>query len=451
MVIVAMSALTGMAYHFVAYREVGDVTSYLEVGALSAAIFVLVNHFRGEYRLPNFFAFRPQLRRSIQLWNMTFICLLAIAFLAKISVVYSRGWILIYYASTICLVLALRYLWVHATVHGSRVGLFSAQRIFLLGTGRHIDDFIARYHPKSLGISVVGCHFLTPTAPGASATEQHRALARDLRDVIASARVLEPDAIFLVVPWSATEMINRCAEELLKLPSEIHLGAEHVLDRFAHVQLSKLGSMVSLQLTRLPLSRFELLQKRAFDLLLASAALLLLTPLLALVALLIKLDGAGPVFFLQHRYGFNQKPFRIIKFRTMRTLEDGSAISQATENDPRVTRVGFWLRRFSIDELPQLFNVVKGEMSLVGPRPHALSHDREYERRIARYARRHNVKPGITGWAQIHGFRGETNTDEKMQQRVEHDLYYIDNWSLGLDLQILLRTVISPASYRNAY
>jgi lipopolysaccharide/colanic/teichoic acid biosynthesis glycosyltransferase len=130
----------------------------------------------------------------------------------------------------------------------------------------------------------------------------------------------------------------------------------------------------------------------------------------------------------------------------MRTLDDGPAVEQAKQNYPCITGVGAWLRRWSFDELPQLFNVVKGDMSLVGPRPHALSHDRTYERRIATYARRHNVKPGITGWAQIHGYRGETNTDEKMQKRVEHDLYYIDNWSLALDLQILTRTVLSRSS-----
>jgi exopolysaccharide biosynthesis polyprenyl glycosylphosphotransferase len=209
--------------------------------------------------------------------------------------------------------------------------------------------------------------------------------------------------------------------------------------------------MASLQLTRLPLSRMEMLEKRAFDLLFASIALLLLTPVLAIVALLIKLDSPGPVFFLQHRFGFNQKPFRIIKFRTMRTLDDGPVINQAKKDDPRITRVGAWLRRWNIDELPQLFNVIKGDMSLVGPRPHALSHDREFEQRISVYARRHNVKPGITGWAQIHGLRGETDTDDKMRSRVDHDLHYIDNWSLGLDLQIMIRTVLSPRSYHNAY
>jgi exopolysaccharide biosynthesis polyprenyl glycosylphosphotransferase len=204
-------------------------------------------------------------------------------------------------------------------------------------------------------------------------------------------------------------------------------------------------------LTRLPLSRAEIVQKRLFDLLFAALALLAMTPLLIAVAILIKLDSPGPIFFVQRRYGFNQQPFRIIKFRTMRTLDDGPVIAQATRDDPRLTRIGRFLRRWNIDEIPQLFNVLTGDMSLVGPRPHALSHDLEFERRISLYARRHNVKPGITGWAQIHGYRGEIDTEEKMRGRVEHDLFYIDNWSLWLDLQIILRTVLSPAGYRNAY
>jgi Undecaprenyl-phosphate glucose phosphotransferase len=449
--IVTMSWLTGVSYHLIAYGFAGDIISYLEVGLLSAIVFVISNLFRGEYNLRNFFAFKPHLRRSIQLWNVTFICLLGLGFLAQVTVIYSRGWMLLYYATTICALLTSRYLFVQATVLGSRNGLISAQRIFLFGTGRHVEEFITRHQPRTFGVSVVGCHFLTPVDPAAPANLQRQALARDLDAAIASARILEPEAIFLVMPWSATDTINRCAEALLKLPAEIHLGAEHILDRFEHVQLSRFGSMASLQLTRMPLSRMELLEKRAFDLLFASVALLLLTPVLAAVALLIKLDSAGPVFFLQHRYGFNQKPFRIIKFRTMRTLEDGPVVSQAKKDDPRVTRVGAWLRRWNLDELPQLFNVIKGDMSLVGPRPHALSHDREYEQRISVYARRHNVKPGITGWAQIHGFRGETDTDDKMQNRVEYDLHYIDNWSLGLDLQIMIRTVLSSTSYRNAY
>jgi exopolysaccharide biosynthesis polyprenyl glycosylphosphotransferase len=237
---------------------------------------------------------------------------------------------------------------------------------------------------------------------------------------------------------------------LLTVPVEIHLGPERILDRFDKVRICNFGKMVTLQLTRAPLSAFEVLQKRIFDLIVATGALIVLAPALAAIALLIRLDSPGPVFFRQRRYGFNQQPFRIIKFRTMTTLDDGEVVRQVCRNDHRVTRIGRWLRRWNIDELPQLINVLRGEMSLVGPRPHALSHDREYEQRISLYARRHNVRPGITGWAQVNGLRGEIDTDEKLRRRVDCDLYYIDNWSMLLDLKILLYTVFSRRAYRNA-
>ena len=158
-------------------------------------------------------------------------------------------------------------------------------------------------------------------------------------------------------------------------------------------------------------------------------------------ALLIKLDSRGPIFFLQKRNGFNDQTFEIFKFRTMHVLDQGPIVIQATRNDPRVTRFGRWLRRSSIDELPQLLNVLKGDMSLVGPRPHAIAHNSEYEKLIANYAFRHHVKPGLTGWAQVNGYRGETREVEQMERRVEHDLWYINNWSPLLDLKIVLQTV----------
>ena len=238
-------------------------------------------------------------------------------------------------------------------------------------------------------------------------------------------RQLEPDAIFLLLPWSATDTIARCVDAFLALPVAIHLGPEQILQKFVNVELSRLGHMASLQLTRLPLSRLEVVQKRLFDVFLSGAALLALTPFLILVGILIRMDSKGPVFFVQRRYGFNQQPFRIIKFRTMSTLDDGPVVPQAVRNDPRLTRIGSWLRRWNIDEIPQLFNVLAGDMSLVGPRPHALSHDREYERRISLYARRHNVKPGITGWAQINGFRGvdRHRRQDAQSRRVRSILY----------------------------
>jgi Undecaprenyl-phosphate glucose phosphotransferase len=449
--IVAMSCFTGIGYHLAAYHEPGNISSFVEVGVLAASIFAVSNAFRGEYRLANFFASRAHGRRTAQLWNVTFVCLLVLGFLAHISPVYSRAWIVLFYVATLAALVVLRFAFVRLTALARSAGLVSAQRIFLIGTGAHIGAFIHRYEPWALGANIVGCRFFTPIAATASAQERRATLDRDLAEAVAGVRSLEPDAIFLQMPWSATEIIERCAETFLALPIEIHLGPERILHKFETVELSRLGPLASLQLTRMPLSRLKIVQKRLFDLVLAAAGLIVLTPLLALAAILIRIDSPGPIFFVQRRYGFNQQPFRIIKFRTMRTLDDGAVIVQARPDDPRLTRIGRWLRRWNIDEIPQLFNVLTGDMSLVGPRPHALTHDREYERRISLYARLHNVKPGITGWAQIHGLRGATDTEEKMRKRVEYDLFYIDNWSLWLDLAIIARTVLSPAAYRNAY
>jgi Undecaprenyl-phosphate glucose phosphotransferase len=450
-VIVAMSFLTGVSYYLVVYGDVGIISSYLQVGVLAASIFAVSNVFRGEYRLPNFFAFKPHGRRTIQLWNVTLICLLMLGFMAQTTVNYSRGWIVTFYLATLAALIVLRFAIVRITALARAAGLISAQRICLIGTGAHIGAFVQHYEPWTLGLNIVGCRFLTPVPLTASAQARRAVLDRDLAEAVASVRALEPDAIYLLLPWSAIEIIHRCAETFLALPVEIHLGPEQILHKFDEVELAKVGPLASLQLTRLPLSRAEVVQKRLFDLVCSAFGLIALTPLFILVAILIKLDSPGPVFFVQRRYGFNQQPFRIIKFRTMRVLDDSAVVAQATRDDPRLTRIGGWLRRWNIDEIPQLFNVLTGDMSLVGPRPHALSHDHEFEQRISLYARRHNVKPGITGWAQINGFRGEIDNEEKLAKRVEYDLFYIDNWSLWFDLKIIARTVLSPAAYRNAY
>jgi hypothetical protein len=265
--ILTMSWLTGIGYHLVIYGMSGDLVSFLEVGSLSAVLFTTFNVFRGEYALANYFSFKPHLRHAVQPWNMTFICLLALGFLAQISAIYSRGWLILYYGSTVCVLIALRYLFVRATVLAGCNGLIAAQRIFLFGTGRHIEDFVTCYRPRQFGVNIVGCQFLTPVAAQAPPAARCETLAGDLAAASASVRALRPDAIFLVMPWSDRDMINRCAETLLSVPAEIHLGAEEVLDRFDHVQISKIGRMASLQLTRLPLSRLELIEKRIFDLL----------------------------------------------------------------------------------------------------------------------------------------------------------------------------------------
>jgi putative colanic acid biosynthesis UDP-glucose lipid carrier transferase len=198
-----------------------------------------------------------------------------------------------------------------------------------------------------------------------------------------------------------------------------------------------------------PLSERNRLLKSLIDFVVAGVAIVLLAPLLALVALAIKLDSPGPVFFRQRRYGQNNRVFRIVKFRTMTVAEDGHTVEQATRNDARVTRVGWFLRRTSIDELPQIINVLKGEMSIVGPRPHALAHDMIFEQQQDRFSQRRRVLPGLTGWAQVNGFRGETRNAKDIRNRLQYDLYYIENWSIWLDLEIMVRTVL--VLFRGAY
>jgi Undecaprenyl-phosphate glucose phosphotransferase len=206
-----------------------------------------------------------------------------------------------------------------------------------------------------------------------------------------------------------------------------------------------------LRIVRTPMSKSSVLLKRAFDITLAGLGLLVLLPFLALVALAIVAETRGPVIYKQARRGFNGETFMIWKFRSMSVTESGYKITQAQKDDPRITRVGRFIRATSIDELPQLINVLIGQMSLVGPRPHAISHDEELSHQLAVYAHRQRIKPGITGWAQVHGFRGETSNQAQIEGRVAHDIYYIDNWSIFLDIWTLVLTVFSPATRRNAH
>jgi exopolysaccharide biosynthesis polyprenyl glycosylphosphotransferase len=209
-----------------------------------------------------------------------------------------------------------------------------------------------------------------------------------------------------------------------------------------------IGAKAEIQIA--PLSRFDLFVKRSFDLVFATIGLVVLSPLLLFVAIAIKLDSPGPVFFRQTRHGFNNEEIDVFKFRSMIVMENGNQFTQATENDPRVTRLGRIMRGTNIDELPQLINVLRGDMSIVGPRPHATAHNMLFNNMIAPFSRRHNVKPGITGWAQVNGYRGATDTFEKMKRRIEYDLHYVDNWSILLDVKIIILTLFSKKAYTNA-
>ena len=432
---------TGITYHTLYYHVGGMFQTFAALGLAVSTLFVVLNAFGQDYALAAYLNLGTNARRAIFVWNTTFLTTLIVFFLTKESAEFSRASILLFYATGLVALVAARCALVWRVKADASTGRIAALRVVLVGDEAELEAFLERYQPWTVGIDVVASAVLRSDAT----------LKDDLALAAASARVLRPDDIFILLPWTRSETIDACVEAFMQVPASIHLGPQRVLDRFAKARVVRIGTIASLHLVRHPLTVLDRIVKRTFDIVAGCVLLVSLTPLFALLALAIKLDSRGPVLFLQRRYGFNQETFRIVKFRTMNVVEDGSAVRGATRDDPRVTRVGRILRRANFDELPQLLNVILGQMSLVGPRPHALVHNQQYERTIADYARRHNVKPGMTGWAQIHGLRGEITSETKMRARLDHDLHYIDNWSLGLDARILAVTLFSPKAFENAY
>jgi Undecaprenyl-phosphate glucose phosphotransferase len=266
---------------------------------------------------------------------------------------------------------------------------------------------------------------------------------REILSVIRESRAARVDEFLIAINCNELPMLQLLCQHLRQMPLPIRVLPDLPIADLVSRAFIPAGTTVAIEIQRTPLSMLERAQKRCLDVGLACTALLVLAPLLIATAILVKLDSPGSIIFRQTRRGFNGKPFDIWKFRSMTTSENGDCILQARRHDARVTRIGKLLRRTSIDELPQLWNVLRGEMSLVGPRPHALAHDSYYDQMISNYAYRHHMKPGLTGWAQIHGLRGETPTIDLMEKRVEYDVWYVSNWSIWLDIRISVRTAIA--------
>ncbi len=428
-VVFCAALITETFYHGFAHGWSGVIPPNTRLCSLVALLFVLSN------------ASRVNGWRLFTVWSTSFLIALAFSFLTKSTGEFSRAGVVLFYVAGYAAIYVTRLASRHIARDATAAGGVASRRVVLVGFEESVKTFTQRYQPSASGMNVVAAIGLRDEA---------ECIDDDLALAAATARMLRPDDVFILVPWSQTEVIDSCVTTFLRVPAQIHLGPERVLDRFVDARIDKIGTISSLSLGGHPLDLVEVIVKRLFDIVVSVAALVLLSPLLALVAALIRLDSNGPALFTQRRYGFNQEAFRIFKFRSMTTMEDGRDIAQAKVQDPRITRIGRFIRRYNVDELPQLINVLRGEMSLVGPRPHALVHDQLFERKIALYARRHNVKPGITGWAQVNGLRGEIDGQEKIRQRVEHDLYYIDNWSLLFDVWIIFLTVFSKKAYRNA-
>jgi Undecaprenyl-phosphate glucose phosphotransferase len=449
--IVVASVLGSTVYQFLTSGEAFNLHFHVGAGAAGALIYVLIGRSTGFYQSDELLSSR---RRdgtdALWHWLLTSLSLSLVAFLWKIGVDFSRGAILSFFGLAFVMLFVSRSLMKRALSWAVSSGRVHGRRIVLVGLR---DELAAISHIDLLrrfGLTEVA-RISLPNNGNWSKSPTNNSILASLDDALVVTRERNAEEIVLALNWNDTRSIELIRDRLRSSPLPVQLLPDRKVRYLTDHPAFSVSRSMAIEIQRSPLTDLERWAKRALDVTGALSLLLLLAPAMLVTALLIKLDSPGPVLFRQCRGGFNAKRFQIFKFRTMTVMEDGAAVSQAKQNDPRVTRFGRILRASSIDELPQLFNVLLGDMSLVGPRPHALAHDDEYSRVIAEYAYRHHVKPGITGWAQIHGARGETAQIEAMKERLNLDLWYIGNWRLWLDVVILVRTVVEVLKHRNAY
>lgn len=395
-----------------------------------------------------------QVARISTAWTLMFATLMAAAFFTKLGQEYSRVWVVTWYLSGLSGLVLFRIGLCFAVRNWNKLGRLN-RRAVIVGGGSEAHKLInALEVSRDTDIRIYGV-FDDRVGDRVSNRVAGYPKLGNIDQLIEFGREKRLDLLILTLPLTAEHRLLELYKKLWVLPVDIRLSAHTNELRFRPRTYSYIGNVPFMDVQDKPITDWDYVLKWVFDKVVASAALIALSPVMALVALAIKMDSPGPVFFKQNRYGFNNELIKIYKFRSMYADQsDSTATKLVTKNDDRVTKVGKFIRKTSLDELPQLFNVLKGELSLVGPRPHALqakAADTIYADVVDGYFARHRVKPGITGWAQISGWRGETDTHEKLQHRIEHDLYYIENWSVLFDLYILAMTPVALLKSENAY
>ena len=454
---IILEALLVLGIGFATYHGMIEWKASAHEYYVSAICFItlmsfLLAHFAGLYQFSAIMRPIEYSDKVVVVFGTAFLLLLAIAFSLKVSDTFSRRWIYTFAFSACAATIVFRLVGYAAIQKLSRAGI-CVRNVAILGggeQGKRLLAHIARTDPAF--INVIGVfddrmQRIGPTVEGCP-------VLGNMDQLIDFSRKNRIDDVVVALPWSADERLAGIVNKLRELPVNIHLGTDLAGFRFnCRSAPSHFDQVPVVEVMNTPMSGWNIVWKTLEDKILASLIALAFTPIMLLVALAIKLeDPAGPVFFRQKRFGFNNKAFYIYKFRSMyaRPVEESVTV-QAKRNDPRITRVGRFIRRTSLDELPQLHNVLNGTMSLVGPRPHAIDHNEEYAKKIGGYFARHRVKPGMTGWAQVNGWRGETDTLDKMEARVQHDVYYAENWSVFFDLKILFMTAYVTWFGKNAY
>lgn len=429
-----------------------EISRYLPVIFLTTIFALMVFYFANLYGNDIKRYYKSSVHKIILLCSLVFLLLIMVIFAFKASEEYSRVWLFSWYLLSTVLVSFERVSYSLYLRNSRREGRLKRNVAIVGGEeqGSRMVKYLESHQEPWMHILAI---FDDRVKRLAGASEFP--IVGNVEDLIKHVRAHRIDEILVALPWHAESRTLEILKRLQELPVRVRLCPDLVGFNFPNSDYSHYGGIPVMHIYDKPIDGWCYVFKSIEDRLLGLLALLLASPVMLIVALLIKFDSKGPVFFRQKRYGFNNELIEVMKFRSMRVdLQDGDAETLVTRGDPRVTRIGKILRRTSLDELPQILNVLKGEMSMVGPRPHATkakAAGRYYQDVVSEYAQRHKVKPGITGWAQIHGWRGETDTEEKIIKRVEYDLYYIDHWSLGFDLYILARTVLALFRTENAY
>jgi Undecaprenyl-phosphate glucose phosphotransferase len=447
--IILLSSLAGgIGYQLSMGNPAPNVLPHCAVGLLASFIHILRMSGSGYYDFPESAKPRVEIGEILVCWFTTGLLLAFFAFLLKIGVAYSRGAFVVFYFIAPVGLLGVRKLTKITLAAALFRGTIGRRDTVLIGDFHEIAALEPRDFLAFFGAAEVNRFTLSrEDDPVIRASTD----VRVINSVANFVRLHNCREILLALPWGDARRIEFVRDHIKTLPVAARLLPDMRVRSLTNYTSSARQRVLAIEIQRAPLSGAERFVKRVMDIFVATLASIFFLPVMALTAIAIKLDGRGPVIFRQHRKGFNGRQFIMFKFRTMRVQEDGPVVEQVTRNDPRVTAIGRLLRSASIDELPQLLNVLKGDMSLIGPRPHALAHDNYFENILGDYAFRHHVKPGMTGWAQCNGARGATPSIEHISERVKLDLWYINNWSLWLDIQILIKTFFEVLRKRNAY
>jgi Undecaprenyl-phosphate glucose phosphotransferase len=426
------------------------VHAILTVGVVAVAHLGL--NIAGLHRVAAFRTVTVQIWKSIAAWSAAFAVMALLVVLFDTGHSLSRSWLVAWWATGAIVLAGYRFALGVVVRRWTSQGKLK-RRTVIVGGGKDAEILIDAIRAGAADdIALFGLFDDRNDDRSPESVASLPKLGR-VSDLIEFARRTRVDLVIVSMPLSAETRVLDMLKQLWVLPVDIRLSAHMSKLRFTQKAYSYVGDVPVFDMADRPISDWNRVFKWQFDKLVAIVALVLLSPVMIATAIAIKLESKGPVFFKQKRHGFNNQLIDMYKFRSMRTdMSDANAVKLVTKGDPRVTKVGRFIRKTSIDELPQLFNVIRGELSIVGPRPHALqakADNQLYYEAVEGYFARHRVKPGMTGWAQIHGWRGETDTVDKIMQRVNHDLYYIENWSLWLDIKIVALTPVSLFTQRN--